>query len=251
MNITHSSTRAILASKMFKSSKRKSKILAELKDPANMELITQLDEYLDEEYQLLNEPAADTTTEDVVEVEETDEVVDDSPAPSGPKGSPAKFTPNESLMDKHGEELEKLENGEPIEEPAGDQPEDKEAPEASVKAKSGSKSITADTLVNTFVDYFPTLTGLAAEIKGTLNARSETAGVNRTQLKNDELWVYYNDDVNLNNIMSNVIGLLAAANYYYLEFNRLARSDNAIVFTISQENTDGGVAGAGVKNDEK
>ena len=251
MNITHSSTRAILASKMFKSSKRQSKILAELKDPANMELITQLDEYLDEEYQLLNEPAADTTTEDVVEVEETDDVIDDSPAPSGPKGSPAKFTPNESLMDKHGEELEELENGEPTEEPAEDNSEDKEAPEASVKAKKSSKPITADTLVNTFVDYFPTLTSLAAEIKGTLNARSETTGVNRAQLKNDELWIYYNDDINLNNIMSNVIGLLAAANYYYLEFNRLARSDNAIVFTISQENTDGGIAGAGVKNDEK
>lgn len=251
MNITHSSTRAILASKMFKSSKRQSKILAELKDPANMELITQLDEYLDEEYQLLNEPAADTTTEDVVEVEETDEVIDDSPAPSGPKGSPAKFTPNESLMDKHGEELEELENGEPAEEPAENKSDDKEAPEASIKAKNGSKPITADTLVNTFVDYFPTLTSLAAEIKGTLNARSETTGVNRAQLKNDELWIYYNDDINLNNIMSNVIGLLAAANYYYLEFNRLARSDNAIVFTISQENTDGGIAGAGVKNDEK
>lgn len=251
MNITHSSTRAILASKMFKSSKRQSKILAELKDPANMELITQLDEYLDEEYQLLNEPAADTTTEDVVEVEETDEVIDDSPAPSGPKGSPAKFTPNESLMDKHGEELEELENGEDDEAPAEGEPEEKGAPEASVKVKNGSKPITADTLVNTFVDYFPTLTSLAAEIKGTLNARSETTGVNRAQLKNDELWIYYNDDINLNNIMSNVIGLLAAANYYYLEFNRLARSDNAIVFTISQENTDGGIAGAGVKNDEK
>lgn len=249
MNITHSSTRAILASKMFKSSKRQSKILAELKDPANMELITQLDEYLDEEYQLLNEPAADTTTEDVVEVEETDEVIDDSPAPSGPKGSPAKFTPNESLMDKHGEELEELENGEDDEAPAEGEPEEKSAPEASVQAKG--KAITADTLVNTFVDYYPTLTGLAGEIKGTLNARSETAGVNRVQLKNDELWVYYNDDVNLNNIMSNAIGLLAAANYYYLEFNRLARSDNAMVFTLSHENTEGGIAGAGVKTDEK
>lgn len=249
MNITHSSTRAILASKMFKSSMRKSKILAELKNPENQELITQLDEYLDEEYQIMNEPAAETTTEDVTEVQETDEVIDDSPAPSGPSGSPAKFTPNKSLMDKHGEELEELENGDTEGEPTEDKPEEEPAPEASVQAKG--KAITADTLVNTFVDYYPTLTGLAGEIKGTLNARSETAGVNRVQLKNDELWVYYNDDVNLNNIMSNAIGLLAAANYYYLEFNRLARSDNAMVFTLSHENTDGGVAGAGVKTDEK
>lgn len=250
MTITHSSTRAIKASKMFRSGtgERQKKVLAELAKPENIELVTQLDEYLDTEYQIMNEPTADTTVEDVVEVQETDDIVDDSPAPSGPSGPGAKFTPNESLMDKHGEELEELENGEPGDEPAEDD-EEPPVPEASVKAKG--KAITADTLVNPFVDYYPTLTGLAGEVKGTLNARSETTGVNRVQLKNDELWIYYNDDVNLNNIMSSAIGLLAAANYYYLEFNRLARSDNAMVFTLSHENTDGGIAGAGVKTDEK
>ena len=248
MTITHSSARAIKASKMFRSggSKRQEKILAELKNPENIELITQLDEYLDTEYQLMNEPPTDTTVEDVVEVQETDDVVDDSPAPSGPKGSPATFKPNESLMDKHGEELEELEEGEPVEE----EPEEG-APVAEASVRGRGKAITADTLVNPFVDYYPTLTGLAGELKGTLNARAETAGVSRVQVKNDEIWVYYNDDINLNNIMSNAIGLLAAANYYYLEFNRLARSDNAMVFTLSHENTDGGVAGAGVKKDEK
>ncbi|MBP5433585.1 hypothetical protein [Ruminococcus sp.] len=247
MTITHRCTRAIKASKMFRASSRKSKIMAELEKPENIELVKQLDEYLDEEYQVLNEPA-ETTTEDVTEVTETDEVVDDSPASGGGgHGSPASFTPHESLMDKHGDELEELENEGEGEVPA-EEPEDK-TPEASVKLTG--KAITADTIVNPFVDYYATLNSIAGEIKGTLNARQDTAGVDRVQLKNDELWIYYNDSMNLNNVMSNVIGLLAAANYKYLEFNRLARSDNAMVFTLCYENTDGGVAGAAIKADEK
>ena len=35
--------------------------------------------------------------------------------------------------------------------------------------------------------------------------------------------------------MANVIGVLNTANYSYFEFNRLARTDNAIVFTVDVE----------------
>lgn len=62
--------------------------------------------------------------------------------------------------------------------------------------------------------------------------RQDTCGVDRVQFKDDEVWVYYNDKINLNNVMSVVIEVLNAANYTYLEFNRLARSDNAMVFQI-------------------
>ena len=48
MTITHRCTRAIKASKMFRASSRKSKIMAELEKPENIELVKQLDEYLDE-----------------------------------------------------------------------------------------------------------------------------------------------------------------------------------------------------------
>ena len=105
------------------------------------------------------------------------------------------------------------------------------------KAKKGVKAIKADTVVNPFVDLYASLNGVANEVKGTLNARQDTAGVNRVQIKNDELWIYYNDDINLNNVMANVIGLLSISGYKYFEFNRLARTDNAIVFTISVENS--------------
>ena len=136
-------------------------------------------------------------------------------------------------MDKHGDELAK-EEGELPAEPTGEDTEPAE-PKASVQAKG--KSIVADTIVNPFVDLYASLVGIANEIKGTLNVRQDTAGVNRVQIKNDELWIYYNDDINLNNVMANVISVLNAANYQYFEFNRLARTDNAIVFAISLENT--------------
>ena len=238
--IIHKSRNAIMASKMFKSSPRQKEILAAMDNPDNIELVQQLDDYLDDEYlTMLNNNKAqysEETSEDIEDTPEDQSYTDDTanaPAsrPSRAAGpAPAKFTPNESLMDKHGDELAK-EEGEDV--PSIEPTED--APEASVKAKG--KAIVADTIVNPFVDLYANLIGIANEIKGTLNVRQDTAGVNRVQIKNDELWIYYNDDINLNNVMANVIGVLNAANYQYFEFNRLARTDNAMVFTVSLENT--------------
>ena len=69
-------------------------------------------------------------------------------------------------------------------------------------------------------------------IKGLLNAREDTAGCVRVQVKGEELWMFYNDKINLNNLMEDVISLMNASGYTYLEFNRLARTDNAIVFSV-------------------
>lgn len=237
--IIHKSRNAIMASKMFKASPRQKEILAAIDDIANIELVQQLDEYLDDEF-ITMKYGTDTseaqfteeTSDDIVDMPEDDTAPTvDRPTPSR-SGSPAKFTPNESLMDKHGEELEELENEAPELETGSDEPEE---PTASVKKKSSAKPIVADTIVNPFVDLYASLTGIANEIKGTLNVRQDTAGVNRVQIKNDELWIYYNDDINLNNVMANVIGVLNTANYSYFEFNRLARTDNAIVFTVDVE----------------
>ena len=239
--IIHKSRNAIMASKMFKASPRQKEILAAIDSEDNVELVQQLDEYLDDEYQILKQASetqfSEETSETIDNTPDIDDTSDNTPSrTSGP--APAKFTPNnESLMDKHGDELEELENDIPNElENGSDEPEKKEEPNASVQAKG--KPIVADTIVNPFVDLYASLNGIANEIKGTLNARQDTIGVNRVQIKNDELWIYYNDDINLNNVMANVINLLNIANYKYFEFNRLARTDNAIVFTISVEKSD-------------
>lgn len=75
------------------------------------------------------------------------------------------------------------------------------------------------------------------DIKGLLNSQESTAGVNRVSVKDNEVWVYYNDYVNLNDIMVDAIELVTNAAFTYLEFNRLARSDNAIVFVIIKDDT--------------
>jgi len=75
-------------------------------------------------------------------------------------------------------------------------------------------------------------------IKGLLNARDDTDGVVVIKIHGDEMWIHYNDNTNLNTVMEPVISLLYASGYHYLEFNRLARSDNAIVFMCTPQ-TDG------------
>jgi len=104
-----------------------------------------------------------------------------------------------------------------------------EEPEAVESVTKEGNPITSSTLIQTTLDD---LVSECEIIKGTLNAREDTKGVNRLQVKEDELWIYYNDDVNLNDTMVEVIGVLNSTGYTYLKFNRLARSNNAIVFDI-------------------
>jgi len=96
--------------------------------------------------------------------------------------------------------------------------------------------VVANTVV-TDVNITLDINQLPGQLKGHLNLREETKGVNRIQIKEKELWVYYNDDVNLNDRMTPVLELLNAATYTYLQFNRLARSDNAIVFDFDRADT--------------
>lgn len=72
-------------------------------------------------------------------------------------------------------------------------------------------------------------------IRGTLNVREDTCGVSRIFIKEkeNELWIYYQDKINLNSVMEPVISVLNSTGFTNLEFNRLARTDNAIVFEVS------------------
>lgn len=76
------------------------------------------------------------------------------------------------------------------------------------------------------------------DIKGTLNSIESTSGVSRVSVKDDkEVWIHYNDNVNLNDVMVDVIEYMNKYGYTYLEFNRLARSENAVVFVIIKSDT--------------
>lgn len=83
------------------------------------------------------------------------------------------------------------------------------------------------------IDVTDDMNNQVESIKGTLNSQQLTCGVTRVAVKNDEVWCYYNYSVDLNEVMVEAIDLVSKAGYSYLEFNRLDRSYNAIVFVIS------------------
>ena len=236
---------AIMASKIFMSinSDRRKKILTALADPINIELVEQLDEYLDNEYKQMNDTATETETVDVnTEEDNSTEPTDDTSA--APSGSSAPSAPRKSLFDKHKDELTKGDEDWDPDSTSGtndsadtDTEEDTTIVENSTKVNK-AKIVADTTTLNPMAIVHNTINNIAFEIKGLLNAKADTAGVVRVNVKNDEVWVYYNDDTNLNNVMTPALESLNAASYAYLIFNRLARTDNAIVFTLSINDTD-------------
>lgn len=204
---------AIYSSKLYKGSKRKPEIRAALNDPLNQELVVQLREYL-------NEPELDKK----VEVSPTPET-----ATSGGGGSFGGSSGGE--FSSGGADFEEsvppddvdVDTDVSIPEELADDAEDvAESSDAAGRSISASTSIPPDWVLP------------ADEIQGLLNAKAETAGVSRIRQLNREAWIHYGDRYNLNDVMNNVIFALNASGYTMLEFNRLARTENAIVFEISE-----------------
>ena len=50
------------------------------------------------------------------------------------------------------------------------------------------------------------------------------------------MWLYYDDETNLNDTIYAVVSLFNSSGYNMIKFNRLARSNNAIVFDILNVN---------------
>ena len=225
---------AIMSSKIFMSisPERRKKILAAVADPVNAELVEQLEEYVDDEYK-------DLTPKSTEESSKPKKSEEDSPKAEGKSGgSPIRSlgsaggSAGGSLFDKHSDELGGDEDWEDDSTSGVSDEVDDDTVEESTKVKG--KKITADTMVlNPTIGNTNAIINTSYEIKGLLNAKADTAGVTRTAVKNDEMWIYYGDEINLNNVMSAVIESLNAACYNNLVFNRLARTDNAIVFTIT------------------
>ena len=218
----------IYSSKLYLTSSRKDKIHAAMQDPINAELVQQLSDYLDDTAQaeldqaIAQEEAEEQATDNADNTSVAPASSGSTPAPSG--GSHSAFS-GDVFKDFGGDDL----GGEDI---PMDEGAEEPAPEAPVEesTKTPGKSITAATAI-----IWTTLDDVVNDcetIKGTLNVREETNGVSRLQVKDNELWIFYNDDANLNDKMVEVIEVLNASGYTYLKFNRLARSNNAIVFDI-------------------
>ena len=220
----------ILNCKMYRSSTRQSSILAAFQDPINKELVTQISNYLDEED--VAEIVEDTNQDpenrivDVTNIvsENSEEDLEDAANDEGDDSvniadiiDSNKPTGNEDDIDDSIEDNKDLDDN-------SDEDENVSV-EESLKSK-GDKITASVACTNIQIPK------IANEVKGLLNLSQDTAGVARVtyQLASNEFWVYYEDKINLNNVMNQVIDLLNAAGYTYLQFNRLARTDNAIVF---------------------
>lgn len=245
--------KAIFACKLYKSSKRKDKIKAALQNPINADLVEQLDEYLGEEYRPVTKIDGDVMKTVPKKNNESDTPATQSRSSShspsggglgGLSSALSGLDDDTTISEKYGDELDADGNA-AFDATQGTSSSDDDTSDnnsdttANSSTKVKKSSIVADTVVTKpLIETQVSLNGLAGELKGTLNARSSTTGVNRVSVKNDEIWIHYNDDINLNNVMTAVIDTLNSANYHYLIFNRLARTDNAIVFTINGNDTD-------------
>lgn len=203
----------LYACKMYKSSTRKSKIQAALSNPVNQPLVTQLRSYLDDEYR-------------------KEEILEPDIEMKKEKGSPVK---DEHIDESSKDDKKVIDDNTKFSNPNGDK-EDIDVEDAD----KGNDSSEDDNNVNSSKKFAIRSSIDLDSLKGTMNAVSDTCGVQRVKIDEDkkELWVYYNDDINLNDIMTPLIELLESSSYNYLIFNRLARSGNAVVFEISSTKVD-------------
>ena len=231
----------IYSSKLYVTSTRKDRIHAAIQDPINAELVQQLSDYLDEDAQIelkraTNQVAQKTGSQPTGsgDVDSGDTGAGDTGAPTPSGGSHHSFS-GSPIDDFGADELADIDISEDAggEEAPADIPEE---PEAVESVTQEGKKITASTAI-----IWTTLDDVVNDcetIKGTLNAREDTKGVTRLQVSEHELWLYFNDDSNLNDKMIEVISVLNSTGYTYLKFNRLARSNNAIVFDILLNDTE-------------
>ena len=221
----------IYSSKLYITSTRKDKIDEVINLPYNKELVQQMSEYLDDVGQVELEQAVSETKSSAAPTVDTS----DGAAPSGggssspaPAGG-ASFS-GDVFTDFGDDELAD------IEVPEDEAPAEEPAEEPAAEPTAAASDVTGTSITAASCIIWTTLDDVVSDcetIKGTLNALDTTKGVNRLQVKDSELWIYYSDDANLNDKMVDVIEVLNSTGYTYLVFNRLARSNNAIVFDIT------------------
>jgi hypothetical protein len=218
----------IYASTLFKASKNKAAIRSALQSPVNAELVQQLRSYLDDEVveELTAVPEEVEDTENITEVDQQlDDTSSDNEETAEPEAvaetpstkstsKPATFTSKSDHMN----DLKEFENN------MNEEPAQSAESKTDVEEVASENSVESSVMIQNKLDL--------EALQGTLNAREDTAGVSYILQKDDELWIHYNDSVNLNNVMENVIMLLRDLCYDNLVFNRLARSANAVVFEI-------------------
>lgn len=228
--ISKSCRKAILASRMIRSAEQAAAISAAIDDPINTELVQQLDSYLGDEYrELLIQVRNEKAHKDDQKPEEPDKQPDesmDSGMESGMGASPKFGGGGGSVPSRFSDRPSAIVDEETPDLP-GDFVGEEETSEVESTSKVYGKPISASSCIESC-----NIDEAVSGIKGFLNSNSSTAGAERLAVKDDEVWIYFNDSINLNNVMVSVIEYMTNP-YPWLAFNRLARSENAIVFAVN------------------
>lgn len=209
---------------MFRSSSRKDHIRANIANPINFELVQQIQDLTDDkdEDRVTTPPSevsSDKTKERKILKGPSSSHSGGSYSPSfNDKSEPSRediFIPDEKSSDDSIDQIDsdKLDESSKSDDTIEDKSSDDEV--------ESSEEITA--VVEDELDI--------NQLKSILNDSSSlTYGVSRISERKNEVWVYYNDDINLNPMLSDIIYAVESSKFKNLEFNRIARSDNAVVF---------------------
>ena len=225
----------IYSSKLYVTSTRKDKIRAAIDsdDAWNVELVQQLSDYLGEKAQAELRYAINEEKQEEAASGNDETTSSGESSRHEPMGGGGPSFSGDPLSDFGDDELADVE---PLPEEGGEEAPAEIPEEAPVEE---STSVTGQPITATST-VWTTIEDVVSEcdtIQGTLNAREDTKGVTRLQVKDNELWIYFNDDSNLNDKMIDVIEVINSTGYTYLKFNRLARSNNAIVFDVNLNTT--------------
>lgn len=216
-------------SKVFCARENKSEIISALSNPLNLELKQQLVESLDFQYQTDEYVNPDEVTEDELSVDadggdvniEEDvqtEDSDDRGTAHTPSHKSSSVSKNTSDIDTDGDSVDD---------------EDKVDDKFEKKDDKLSDEVSESVDVGLDVDE--------KSVEDLLNTNNSTDGVNYVQIKfqddTTEIWINYKDNVNINDKISDIMSLISLK-YPDWQFNRVARTYNAIIFTCenAQEN---------------
>ena len=219
-----------------------------MEDPINLELVQQISDYLDDDSKQVlkqaiadnkakeaaNAPASDTT-------EETNVFDGFTPSSHGGGGGSAGggFSGGDAFADfDDGGDMAEGDLGGDTTSDEGSAPttdvQDTELvadePVEENTAVTQEEVISADD-INAEEETAVLQSGI---IKKLLNDQEDAQGVVRVDIDDKDVWIYYDDKVNLNDVLDNVISIIKSNGYDMLKFSRLARTDNAIVFDIKE-----------------
>lgn len=221
---------SLFSCKIYKMCPRKSKIQAAVQNPINSELVEQINDYLDDKYlQMEPKQRIDDSSVDVKPSLNNND--DNRDKDSNPINKPSKQSSRPQTYSKSShfhpvdDDDDKTDNEEPTSDIDKHDEPHLETADSSIHVTDNSVTASVTPRTCDIRDY-------VLEIPNMLNLRDDTSGVIRSAFKGSEFWIYYNDKINLNSVMSIVLDVLSASGYIYLEFSRLARTDNAIVFDI-------------------